>query len=135
VVNNSNKFIFQIRFTNPIEELLEIQSGLGKLVPNEFELDGILCFEMNKRVNFFFLDEEKLYTLKSFLEYLGLRYISFKRDYKEFYDSILFVNQDEFKRALENEILSNYNTDDILDKINKRGINFLTPLDKYILNK
>lgn len=135
---NLNKIIFQVRFTNPLQEVLEIQSGLNKFVlENNFELGGIYCLEMNKMVNFFLLDEDKLYSLKSFLEYIGLRYISFIRNTKELYDTFTcFAPQDiEFKKALEDEILSIYTKDDILDKIGERGINFLTPLDKYILNK
>ncbi len=137
-MNNSNKIIFQVRFTNPLEEVLQIQSGLGQFVPeNDFELDGIYVLEMNKMVNFFLLDEDKLYSLKSFLEYVGLRYISFTRTPKEIYDTFtVFAPQDiAFKKALEDEILSCYTKDDILDKINERGINSLTPLDKYILSK
>lgn len=137
-MNNSSKIIFQVRFTNPLHEVLEIQSGLNKFIPeSDFELEGIHCLEMNKMLNFFLLDEDKLYSLKSFLEYVGLRYISFIRTPKEIYDTFTcFASQDiTFKKALEDEILSNYTKDDILDKINERGINSLTPLDKYILKK
>jgi len=137
-MNNSNKIIFQVRFTNPLQEVLQIQSGMNLFVPeNNFELEGIHCIELNKMVNFFLLDEDKLYSLKSFLEYVGLRYISFTRTPKEIYDTFtVFAPKDiEFKKALEDEILSTYTKDDILDKINERGINSLTPLDKYILDK
>lgn len=138
-MDNSNKIIFQVRFTNSLEEVLQIQNGLAQLVPNvdEFELDGVQCLEMNKMVNFFFLDEDKLYSLKSFLEYVGLRYISFTRNFKEVYDSFtVFSPQDiKFKKSIEDEILNYYTKDDILEKITERGINSLTPLDYYILNK
>jgi len=134
----SNKIIAQIRFTNPIDELLMIQSGLNEsvLIDGGFELEGILNYELNKRVNFFLLEKNKLKTLKDFLEYVGLEYILVEREVKQIYDSCKIVYSDKkFKQALEDDILQTYTTDDILDKINERGINSLTPLDKYILRK
>lgn len=132
-----SKIIFQIRFINPIEEILEIQNSLHLLGPNDgdFELDGILCYELNKRVNFFLLDNSKIKLLESFLDYVGLKYLFIKREVKEFYDSVKFTYLNEyFKKAIEDEIISNTSVDNILDKINKKGINSLTPLDKFILN-
>lgn len=46
-----------------------------------------------------------------------------------------YVYEPEFKKAFDNFILKNVSPDNVLDKINKRGIDSLTDIDKQILNE
>jgi hypothetical protein len=135
-MSKSTKIILQVRFDNPMHEILRIQVGLDPSYTNTFELEGIYCYELNKRVNFFLLEIDQLHNLLNFLDYIGLDCWFKERDIKEFYDNVIFLHlNEEFKAAIEAEIISIYSVDDILDKVIERGANSLTPLDKYILNK
>lgn len=45
------------------------------------------------------------------------------------------VNDVEFKGQLNHWLMENLSVDDVLDKINKHGIESLTDIDRFVLNK
>jgi len=77
----------------------------------------------------FFNDLNVLETYKDVTEDIHTSNIFDNEDFKSVY------NNDEFKHIFDTFIYKNLSTNDILDKIIKRGIDSLTNVDKKILEK
>ncbi len=81
-------------------------------------------------------DKETLKDVKRFFKSTDLKFIIKEASDMLFMDEIdLSKATDGFKENLLNYIVSNYDTNDVLDKILEKGIESLTKIDKKILGE
>jgi hypothetical protein len=91
---------------------------------------------------FLLFEETKSKQVINFFDKLGVL-DQYKDVTNDIHTSKIFDNKDfnsvysskEFKHIFDEFIYKNLSVDDILDKINERGINSLTKIDKEILKK
>jgi len=160
IENNINPFIvFQVNSFNSEEEMTNVKNNISKFLTDE-EIDilekNTIAADFSLTVDYLiinksFVDEftrlinkcgikfelvniiEQIWNLNSVKEFVGL----FGEE-----DLSVQLTQQSFKCTFEkvNEILkviveSQFNVNDVLDKISEKGIDSLNELNKYILEK
>jgi len=134
-IDDNNKYVFN-EFVKFASSILEPEDYKYIVIDSENH-DGsgygfmFLLFEETKSkqvINFF----DKLGVLDQYKDVTNDIHTSKIFDNKDF-NSV--YSSKEFKHIFDEFIYKNLSVDDILDKINERGINSLTKIDKEILKK
>lgn len=140
---NTSAFYIKVKNVEDptINEIYENQ--LIDFFSKNFELgdEKYIAFGYKNDSIFLFVEEYKIKLLLSWLEKkdLILSYKDISNDIinGDIYDSEEFNhsynNDEEFKKVFDKFILENVDVDNILDKINRKGIECLTEIDRIIL--
>lgn len=121
-----------------VEALMEAVSK--KIKPEEYQnidlniFDEYVEYEFTENTSIIFIEEDKVKRLIGLSEFIGFK-IDVKEVTKELFEGEYEFSKEheEFFLLLDEYLQSNFDADDVLDKILRKGMDSLTDTDKSIL--
>lgn len=146
-----NYFLYKIQFDESSEELSSVYERLSEHEKEKIsQMDVMSSFDCEnqdkKYICYLLTTKTEIISYKNILNNNLISYIcedisqsvidnqiNLEKDLIEYLNSINYLSYELFIEEISDWIYDNLDTDSILDRINKFGIDSLRPIDKYFL--